>query len=136
MDGASFDALTRRASLLAAGAAGIAAIARSGAAQAGKKGKKCKKPKSCLGRPNDAPCQGTGKCFQGACVGRPVCDKLGATCSPGNSTSAICCSGTCVNATTAPGVCGNGGGGRPCHETSDCQLPLTCVGYRCLAPVQ
>jgi len=134
-------------------ALGALALLGVGDAEAGKKGKKKKKDKdksgqttecpqcpqctqcptpiSCVGQPDDAPCDGGGKCYRGGCVGRPICTGFDVACQPGNTGSDVCCSGYCASGGSINGRCSRGNAGRACYATSDCQPDYICVGYRC-----
>jgi hypothetical protein len=87
-----------------------------------KKAKQHNATHPCAGQPVGAPCLP----FAGA----------GATCSPGNSLSDVCCSSLCEGSTSAPGVCAIGENGNPCYADSDCNayLGLKCLSYHCVNP--
>lgn len=79
-------------------------------------------------KPDDAPCNGDGKCFAGTCVRRPTCLGFGQECDgPGNGP---CCSGICI----ANLICLASNFDQPCHAHTDCSTvptPLQCIAYRC-----
>jgi hypothetical protein len=109
----------------------LASAWRDDGAAKKKKRKKCgpcqtRRKGRCKGnKPDDAACNGDGRCFAGVCNPRPTCLGFGSSCQEGE-----CCSGTCL----AGQFCIAGVLDQPCFESSDC-LPipevLQCVAYHC-----
>jgi hypothetical protein len=136
MDGPQFDRLTRALrpntsrrhalhSLVSLGtAAGFAAGGYDVAAKRRRKKKK-KQGNPCEGQPDDAPCNGSGRCFRGGCVPRPVCGDIQADCTDGST----CCSTNCH-----PGYfhCVESLLGFPCYEDYECIFGAQCLAYRCV----
>jgi hypothetical protein len=139
MDGSQFDSLTRSLSDsfsrrdLARFLGGLAlsgALALLGLTEAeGKRKKKKRKkrraksptPSPCQGQPDDAPCNGTGRCLGGVCNPEPQCIGAGGrACRVGSD----CCSGTCSE------FCAMAAVGRQCVVAGDC-VSGRCLGYRC-----
>lgn len=139
MDADHFEDLLRslaapgsRRAALAAGAAALAALLGLAGADAKRKKQRRKKRRNpCAGRPDDAACDGTGRCLAGRCNPRPTCLGRGQTCAAGPTSG--CCSGRCL--AVNPPICGTGGVGAPCYSSADCSdFPAPfCVGYRCRA---
>jgi hypothetical protein len=120
---------TRRLTLrtLLGGTLGLLGLAETTAK--GKKRKKrcgsCKrrnKQGRCRPKPNDAVCEGSGKCLNGTCNPQPTCKPTDTVCT----TNTECCSGSCPGAT----LCAKGGAGTPCFGGNDCTSG-NCIGFRC-----
>ena len=80
-------------------------------------------------RPDDAACDGTGRCLAGRCNAQPVCSPVGTNCP--SASAPPCCSGRCAqNPTTGAYRCAPGAPGAPCLGGADCYSG-GCVGYRC-----
>jgi hypothetical protein len=95
----------------------------------------CTKGK-CRRRPDDAPCNGTGRCLQGTCNPQPTCmSGSGASpCAGGGE----CCSGRCLakGFTNNPTYyCDPSLDGEPCLSDDGCWTGRTgnrrCIGFRC-----
>jgi hypothetical protein len=81
-------------------------------------------PGPCIAKPNDAACNGNGRCLNGVCNPKPQCLDHEAACfTPGE-----CCSGLCqsfINNCDPRGAAN----GSPCHSGFDCRSGY-CLGYR------
>ena len=100
----------------------------------------CKQKKNgkCRGaKPNDAACNGDGRCLNGVCNPKPTCSPAGGPCG-----LPPCCATGCIDIllpdmTIVPGFCPCSQPGQPCHETSHCCQPpsqpvaRSCIGYVC-----
>jgi hypothetical protein len=86
---------------------------------------------ACLRSNDDAPCNGTGRCLQGACNARPTCHK------PGSDRGFDCifadCCGGCdyVGDVNPHAICQPSAPGYRCYDSTDCAFQPICVGYRC-----
>jgi len=119
------------ARLLGRGALGgpVALLTLAEAEAKRKKHKKRKKKRSgsasppppCQGQPDDAPCNGEGRCLGGVCNPEPQCIAAG---GPACRVGSDCCSGMCSE------FCGLAAVGQPCVVAGNC-ISRKCVGYRC-----
>jgi hypothetical protein len=109
--------------------AGTLTAAHDAAARRKKKCKACRfrKRGRCRGKkPNETPCNGDGKCFDGACIVKPQCDGVGAQCDPSGPVN--CCNGCFID------TCQPGSANDECFVTADCFAGLTCIAFRCREP--
>jgi hypothetical protein len=80
-------------------------------------------PPPCQGQPDDAPCEGGGRCLGEVCNYAPQCiGAAGSSCLADSD----CCSGRCGFG----GFCVLATVGQPCFVAGDCYSER-CVGYRC-----
>jgi hypothetical protein len=120
--------------------AGLATVAglhtTAGQDAAAKKCKPCRKKKqngTCKGKkPDNSPCPGDGKCFDGKCVPKPNCLGTGEPCEIGQDDA--CCSESCSTQNPVDPVCFISFEGKKCLKQSDCQTGTDCIGYRCRVP--
>ena len=108
-------------------AGAVSSLARDAAAK--KKRKKCKacrfrRKGRCKGRkPDETPCNGDGKCFDGECIAKPQCDGFGAECDPSGPLN--CCNSCFID------TCQRGFAGDQCFVNADCDPLFTCIAFRC-----
>ena len=88
---------------------------------------------SCVPKPDDAPCDGSGKCLTGSCNPVPTCLTGAASVTPCEPPGmpALCCSGHCCVSGAADFHCCVGQTGTPCFGNDNC-AGLVCTGYRCM----
>jgi hypothetical protein len=140
MDGSRFDSLTRSLSetvsrrhltrfmgmVALGGSLSLLGLAEAEAKRKKKRNRKKRgrtgsPPSPCEGQPDDAPCNGTGRCLGGVCNPEPQCIGAGGrACRVGSD----CCSGTCSE------FCAMAAVGRQCVVAGDC-VSGRCLGYRC-----
>jgi hypothetical protein len=128
MDPTRFDALSRALGREHPRRTALALLAAAPLALGGKTATaaRLKKKNPCKAKPNDTPCQGSGRCLSGACHPEPTCGDPGAPC---NDASA-CCGGSCAGA-PFPECTARSAAGQACYANDDCVSGLFCVGYVC-----
>ena len=88
---------------------------------------------SCVPKPNDASCDGSGKCLAGSCNPVPTClPAVSVTPCKSPEMPALCCSGHCCEIVVPDFKCCKGQAGTPCFGNEDCGPGLVCSGYRCI----